>query len=61
MKPKHVSDDYMNGISNVKSDKLLYIWGSVRAHRIEFPFQQHDVHIREVVEARVQDDDIVKA
>jgi len=37
----------MNGVSNVKSDVLVQIWDRFHAHKIEFPFPQHDVHIRE--------------
>jgi small-conductance mechanosensitive channel len=39
--------DPMNGVSNVKSDVLVQIWDRFHAHKIEFPFPQHDVHIRE--------------
>ena len=46
--------DPMNGVSNVKSEVLLHIWDSFHANKIEFPFPQHDVHIREAVEVRVQ-------
>lgn len=46
--------DPMNGVSNVKSEVLLHIWDSFHAHKIEFPYPQHDVHIREAVEVRVR-------
>ena len=46
--------DPMNGVSNVKSDVLLHIWDRFHANKIEFPYPQHDVHIREPVEVSVR-------
>jgi len=49
--------DPMNGVSNVKSDVLLHVWDSFHAHKIEFPYPQHDVHVREPVEVRLRTGD----
>jgi small-conductance mechanosensitive channel len=46
--------DPMNGVSNVKSDVLLQIWDRFRAHGIDYPYPQRDVHVRGPVEVRVR-------
>jgi small-conductance mechanosensitive channel len=52
--------DPMNGVSNVKSEVLLHIWDSFHAEKIEFPFPQHDVHIREPVEVRMRQGELTR-
>jgi small-conductance mechanosensitive channel len=46
--------DPMNGVSNVKSDVLLQIWDRFRAHGLESPYPQRDLHIRTPVEVTVR-------
>ena len=38
--------DPVNGVSNVKSEVLLNVWDTLKAHNIEIPFPQRDLHIR---------------
>lgn len=38
--------DPSNGIGSVKSHLLLAIWDSFKAHNIEIPFPQRDLHLR---------------
>ncbi len=38
--------DPESGVKNVSSDVYLEIWRAFRAHGVEIPFLQHDVHIR---------------
>ena len=38
--------DPTNGVRNVRSEVLLGIWDRFHEHGIEFPFPQHDVHVR---------------
>ena len=38
--------DPRNGTSNVRSDVLLKLWDLYRAHGIELPFPQRDLHLR---------------
>jgi small-conductance mechanosensitive channel len=39
-------EDPQNGVANVTSDVLLRIWDTLKAHDIEIPFPQRDVHIK---------------
>ncbi|WP_035253442.1 mechanosensitive ion channel family protein [Desulfatiglans anilini] len=39
--------DPANGVANVSSDLRLAIWDTFKAHNIEIPFPQRDVHIKE--------------
>jgi small-conductance mechanosensitive channel len=38
--------DPSTGVANVQSEVLLKIWDSFKAHNIEIPFPQRDLHIR---------------
>ncbi len=38
-------NDPQNGVVNVKSDVLLSVWDKFKAHDIELPFPQRDVHL----------------
>jgi small-conductance mechanosensitive channel len=38
-------EDPQNGVANVTSDVLLRIWDTLKAHDIEIPFPQRDVHL----------------
>ena len=42
-------DDPENGVSNVASDVLLRVWEKFRAHGVEVPFPQRDLHLRSAV------------
>jgi len=37
--------DPQNGVANVTSEALLKIWDTLKAHQIEIPFPQRDVHL----------------
>ncbi|HEX2887587.1 mechanosensitive ion channel family protein [Vineibacter terrae] len=39
-------NDPRNGVSNVKSEVFLRIWDRFRAHGIEIPFPQRDLHLK---------------
>ena len=39
-------DDPMNGRANLNSEILLGIWDSFKAHSIEIPYPQRDLHLR---------------
>ena len=39
-------DDPEDGLGNLRSDVLKAVWKSFRAHGIEVPFQQMDVHVK---------------
>ncbi|HYZ42491.1 MAG TPA: hypothetical protein VE687_17985, partial [Stellaceae bacterium] len=41
-------DDPINGVTNIKGEVLLGLWDAFREHRIEIPFPQRVVHIREM-------------
>ena len=41
-------DDPANGVTNVKGDVFLELWDRFVEHRIEVPFPQRDLHIRDV-------------
>lgn len=43
--------DPQNGVTNIKGDVLLALWDAFQQHRIEFPFPQRDVHIRDLPQA----------
>ncbi len=38
--------DPSNGVANVKSEVLLKVWDTFKAHKIEIPYPQRDLHIR---------------
>ena len=42
-------NDPMEGVANVKSAVLLRIWEKFRAHGIEIPFPQRDLHIKSTI------------
>ena len=42
--------DPENGIHNVMSNVLLEIWNLFKTHGIEFPFPQHDIHVKSLPE-----------
>jgi small-conductance mechanosensitive channel len=46
-------NDPKNGVSNVKSDVFLRIWDKFCAQGIEFPFPQHDLHLKTPPEIRI--------
>jgi small-conductance mechanosensitive channel len=39
-------DDPARGVTNVKGDVFLSIWGAFKDHEIELPFPQRDLHLR---------------
>jgi small-conductance mechanosensitive channel len=39
-------NDPKNGVSNVKSDVFLRIWDKFRAHSIEIPYPQRELHLK---------------
>ncbi len=39
-------DDPKNGLSNVASEVLFRVWDKFKAHQIEIPFPQRDIHLR---------------
>jgi small-conductance mechanosensitive channel len=41
-------EDPANGVTNIKGDVLLGLWDAFHEHRIEIPFPQRDLHIRDV-------------
>jgi small-conductance mechanosensitive channel len=45
--------DPKNGVGNVKSDVLLLVWDKFRAHGIEFPYPQRDLHLKTPMEIKV--------
>lgn len=46
-------NDPFNGVANIKSDIQLAIWDSFKEHQIEFPFPQHDLHLKTTPELSV--------
>ena len=42
-------NDPMEGVANVKSAVLLRIWEKFRAHGVEIPFPQRDLHIKSTI------------
>jgi small-conductance mechanosensitive channel len=42
--------DPQNGLQNVKSEISLAIWDKFKAHGVEIPFPQRDVHLRSGLE-----------
>ena len=46
--------DPMNGRSNVTSEVLLHVWDRFRAHGIDIPFPQRDLHIKTPVEVTMR-------
>jgi small-conductance mechanosensitive channel len=40
--------DPQNGVTNIKGDVLLGLWDAFLEHRIELPFPQRDLHIRDL-------------
>lgn len=38
--------DPQNGVANVRSEVLLEVWDTLKAHDIEIPFPQRDVHLK---------------
>jgi small-conductance mechanosensitive channel len=40
--------DPQNGVTNIKGDVLLGLWDAFLEHRIEIPFPQRDLHIRDL-------------
>ena len=40
--------DPADGVTNIKGDVLLGLWDAFREHRIELPFPQRDLHIRDL-------------
>jgi small-conductance mechanosensitive channel len=43
-------NDPRNGVSNVKSEVFLRIWDRFRAHGIDIPFPQRDLHLKTLPE-----------
>jgi len=41
-------EDPANGVTNIKGAVLLGLWDAFKEHRIEMPFPQRDVRIREL-------------
>lgn len=41
-------DDPANGVTNIKGEVLLGLWDAFHEHRIEIPFPQRDLHIRDL-------------
>ena len=39
-------NDPQNGVSNIKSEVLLCVWGKFHEHGIEIPYPQRDLHIK---------------
>ena len=37
-----------SGVTNIKGAVLLGLWGAFKEHRIEMPFPQREVHIRDL-------------
>jgi small-conductance mechanosensitive channel len=46
--------DPENGVTNVKSAVQLKIWDLFKANGIEFPFPQHDLHLKSPAELTVR-------
>ncbi|HZE22198.1 MAG TPA: hypothetical protein VE082_09105, partial [Desulfobaccales bacterium] len=46
--------DPEKGVTNIKSDIQLKIWDLFHEHGIEFPFPQHDLHIKTPTELTVR-------
>jgi small-conductance mechanosensitive channel len=46
-------NDPKNGVSNVKSEVFLRIWDAFRAHGIEIPYPQRELHLKAAPEFRV--------
>ncbi|MEL7485963.1 MAG: mechanosensitive ion channel domain-containing protein, partial [Pseudomonadota bacterium] len=44
-------NDPANGVSNVRSAVMLEVWDALRAHDIEIPFPQRDLHIKSMPRA----------
>jgi small-conductance mechanosensitive channel len=47
-------EDPANGITNVKGDVFLALWDKFIEHRIEVPFPQRDIHVRDIPAALQQ-------
>jgi small-conductance mechanosensitive channel len=41
-------EDPANGVTNIKGTVLLGLWDAFKEHRIEMPFPQRDVRIRDL-------------
>lgn len=39
-------DDPENGLTNVRSEINLQIWQKFKEHHIQFPYPQHDIHVK---------------
>jgi small-conductance mechanosensitive channel len=56
-------EDPANGVANIKGAVLLSLWDAFKEHRIEIPFPQRDVRIRDVPPApalyRVPDSEVI--
>ena len=46
--------DPQNGLTNVKSQVLLGIWDRFQEHGVEFPFPQHDLHLKSAVPLKLE-------
>jgi len=46
--------DPQNGLTNVKSEVLLEVWHRFKEHGIEFPFPQHDLHLKSAVPLKLE-------
>ncbi|HKU97770.1 MAG TPA: mechanosensitive ion channel domain-containing protein [Vineibacter sp.] len=46
-------NDPRNGVSNVKSEVFLRLWDKFRAHAIEIPFPQRDLHLKTLPEIHI--------
>jgi small-conductance mechanosensitive channel len=40
--------DPADGVTNIKGDVLLGLWDAFHEHRIEIPFPQRELHIRDL-------------
>ena len=50
-------DDPQNGVANVTSEALLKVWDTLKAHDIEIPFPQRDIHIKTSQAPRIEEGD----
>jgi small-conductance mechanosensitive channel len=41
-------EDPANGVTNIKGDVLLALWDAFHEHKVEIPFPQRDLHLREL-------------
>ena len=44
-------DDPVRGVTNIKGDVFLALWDAFKAHGIELPFPQRELHLRSIAPA----------